>query len=126
MTEPALSRLPSTWHVALTTRLLGLACAGFPVYWDVALTANSSQRELQYLKDGVFLDVASSGMRMLLMTYSAVLDAFGYMLHVAQLGPQVTLGTALVNPGQSVSQACPFELLFCWLHRAGSVPLLAA
>ena len=108
----ALSGSPSTWHAGLTAKLLGLACAGFPVYWDVALTANSSQRELQYLKDGAFLDVASSGMRMLLMTYSAVLDAFGCVLHVAQLSQQVALGTALISTGHSVSQVCPTEMVF--------------
>ena len=121
-----LSMPPSIQHAWLSARLHGLACAGFPVYWDVALTANSSQRELQYLKDGAFLDVASSGMRMLLLTYSTVLDAFGCVLHVAQLGRQVAPGRALDNTCQSVSQASPFEmLLFCCSQNARAVLLLA-
>lgn len=127
MVDLALSMLSSIWHVRLTARLLGLACAGFPVYWDVALTANSSQRELQYLKDGVFLDVASSGMRMLLMTYSALLDAFGYVLHVAQLGHQVAQGATLANTGQSVSPSMPLScFVFRSLPTAGTLLLLAA
>ena len=113
MTNLALSRPPSTWHVALTARVLGLACAGFPVYWDVALTANSSQRELQYLRDGAFLDVASSGMRMLLMTYSAVLDAFGYGLHVAPLARRLPVALLLSTQATLCPKHAPLSCVFC-------------